>query len=487
MAKKLRRFKWSSLPQLSRRHVRVMNTLLTHFPQTPFERGFKDKLRAALEPILHADVDVWFEGVKVVDIDALPQILPNPLCVAVLGIVPKTDKCLVEVDLATAQACIDRVLGGAGEDSDANRPLSEIEEGVFSFVLLKALAVLQANFGGERQLGFKLEGVYGSLEALEVRAPLSAGQVVLSFKIFVDKQVGTLRVYLPESLIESDFPALWPSDGPAKERLLQSYGDRKEMVRLFRTALTVEVGRLELGMTDLESLDADDIVLVEQTDARIGRPEDADEDDDRPSVLSGQVSCRIGAGAHGTLLGALALGQTGKYEVAIESINPMGEPQAMGFLFRAADGEEAMVEESKHMAAAGLVDEVAHAALLRKTARAAAVAGDSAAFVVDNGAVDAVDAAAEHSDNYEEDEGGDAPSSEAAGLLEDVTVAMVVELGRVMVSAADVMGLRPGQVIELSRAPGEPVDLVVDGKRIGKGELVEIDGELGVRILSLAR
>ena len=49
------------------------------------------------------------------------------------------------------------------------------------------------------------------------------------------------------------------------------------------------------------------------------------------------------------------------------------------------------------------------------------------------------------------------------------------------------MGLRPGQVIELSRSPGEPVDLVVAGKRIGKGELVEIDGELGVRILSLAR
>jgi flagellar motor switch protein FliM len=95
--------------------------------------------------------------------------------------------------------------------------------------------------------------------------------------------------------------------------------------------------------------------------------------------------------------------------------------------------------------------------------------------------------AAEHSDGYEEDDGADAPSPEAAGLLDDVTVAMVVELGRVMVSAADVMGLRAGQVIELSRSPGEPVDLVVDGKRIGKGELVEIDGELGVRILSLSR
>ncbi|HEY4222587.1 MAG TPA: FliM/FliN family flagellar motor switch protein, partial [Myxococcota bacterium] len=87
----------------------------------------------------------------------------------------------------------------------------------------------------------------------------------------------------------------------------------------------------------------------------------------------------------------------------------------------------------------------------------------------------------------EHSEGEDGPSPEAAGLLEDITVAMVVELGRVMVSAADVVQLRAGQVIELARAPGEPVDLVVDGKRVGKGELVEIDGELGVRILSLVK
>jgi type III secretion system YscQ/HrcQ family protein len=87
----------------------------------------------------------------------------------------------------------------------------------------------------------------------------------------------------------------------------------------------------------------------------------------------------------------------------------------------------------------------------------------------------------------DDDDNGEPVSSSAAALLDDVTVAMVVELGRVTVSAADVVGLRAGQVIELSRQPGEPVDLVVDGKRVGKGELVEIDGELGVRILSLAK
>ena len=72
-------------------------------------------------------------------------------------------------------------------------------------------------------------------------------------------------------------------------------------------------------------------------------------------------------------------------------------------------------------------------------------------------------------------------------MLDDVTVSMVVELGRVNVSATDILGLRAGQIIELVRSHKDPVDLVVDGKRVGQGELVEIEGELGVRILSLVK
>lgn len=487
MAKKLRKFRWSSLPQISRLQARVVNTLLTHFPQTPFERGFKEKLRAALEPILHADIDVWFDSIKVVQPEQLRRLIAEPACVAVLGLMPKTQKGLVEVDLGSAQLAINKLLGGDGEDGDANRPLSEIEEGVFTFALLKALAVVQETFGSERQIALKLEGLHGSVESLLTRFAIDESFVCLSFKLFIDKRVGVMRLYLPASLIESDFTAGWPDDGPAKERLLFSYSDRKEMVRLLRSPLSVEVGRLTLAVNDLENLGDNDIVLVEQSDARIGRAEGVDEDDNGPAVLSGQVSCRIGDGAHGTIVGTLGVGQNGRYEVAIENIVPAGQPRAMGVLFPPhPEGEEAMVEESKRVSGGGVVDEVAHAAALRAAAAAHIASASPARPMPSSSTLGDPDGDGEHSDGYEEDEEG-APSAEAAGLLDDVTVAMVVELGRVMVSAADVMGLRAGQVIELARAPGEPVDLVVDGKRIGKGELVEIDGELGVRILSLAR
>ena len=318
------------------------------------------------------------------------------------------------------------------------------------------------------------------MSTLQQRFNLDDRFAVLTFKLFIDKAVGVLRLYLPATLIDNEFSASWPTEGPALERLLLSYADRKEMVRLLRTSMSIEVGRLSLAMNDLDTLDTEDIVLVEQTDASLGRNDD---DADAPSFLQGSVTCRIGDGAHGTLLGTLGVGVNGRYEVGIESIIPEGEPRALRFLFP-EHPEEHMVEDAKQLSRASRIDPVAMARAGRDLAARTLPTGAAAMCTVRG---ETADRSAEHSDGYEEGNGDDTPSAEAAGLLDDVTVAMVVELGRVMVSAADVMGLRPGQVIELSRSPGEPVDLVVDGKRIGKGELVEIDGELGVRILSLAR
>ena len=496
MAKKLRKFRWSSLPHLSRQHVAVQNALLAHLPQTPFERNFKPRLREALEGFLHADLDVWLSGIEVKEGATLGVSIAEPTCATVLGLAGRSEKGILEIDLGTAQSAIDRLLGGDGTDVDQQRPLSEIEEGVFSFVLLKAMAVVHETCGSERQLGLKLEGIHGALEALQARVDMSGSFAVLTFKLFIDKAVGIMRLYLPQSLIETEFQPTWPTEGPALERLLLSYADRKELVRLLRAPLAVEVGRLDLAMNDLDGLGEDDIVLVEQTDASIIRDE---ADEDAPSQLTGQVKCRIGSGNHGTLMGSVTVGERGRYEVAIESIVPMGEPRAMRVLFpEREDGmEEPMAEDAGRMTRTS-VDAAALAAAGREALRAQAMATPSTpstpSTTSSKAAVDDADrTGVEHSGGYDDDDGAyveggdDAPTPEAASLLDDVTVAMVVELGRVMVSAADVMGLRPGQVIELSRAPGEPVDLVVDGKRIGKGELVEIDGELGVRILSLAR
>lgn len=481
MAKKLRKYRLQDLPRLTREQVRATNALLCHLPQTPFEQGFKERLRAVLEPLVHADVDVWFDGVRALPQGELKRVLAEPTCVAVLGLSPRTDKALLEVDLTLAQMAIDKILGGTGDDADGQRPLSEIEDGVFSFILLKVLQLF-ANDLEETQLGLKLEAVHGTLASLKERFPTSDPCLCLSFKLFFDQKAGFARVYLPIALTREVLTEAPPSPGPAQQRALQRMQERVELVRLLTAPLVVEVGRINLPIADVEALDTEDIILVEASELKLEQGD--------PPFLAGRAQCRIGDGAHGVLSGSIVVGERGRYEVQVEAMSPTGTPRTRGHLFRGEieerEGEAEMASENaKALSAPGLVDEGEHALRARRAVGARALQGS--ARPLPHGEDDH-ERGAEHSDNYEnDDEGGDAPSAEAAGLLDDVSVALVVELGRVSVSAADVMQLRPGHVIELSRAPGEPVDLVVDGKRIGKGELVEVDGELGVRILSLSK
>lgn len=70
----------------------------------------------------------------------------------------------------------------------------------------------------------------------------------------------------------------------------------------------------------------------------------------------------------------------------------------------------------------------------------------------------------------------------ALRLLHDVEMDVTVELGRTRMAVRQILGLTPGSVIELDRAAGAPVDLLVNGTLIGRGEVVVIDEEFGVRI-----
>ena len=76
-------------------------------------------------------------------------------------------------------------------------------------------------------------------------------------------------------------------------------------------------------------------------------------------------------------------------------------------------------------------------------------------------------------------------AADGADLINDIPLQIVVELARIPVTAEQVVALKVGQVIDLNRVPGEPVELSVNGKVVARGELVEVEGHLGVRILSL--
>jgi flagellar motor switch protein FliN/FliY len=75
--------------------------------------------------------------------------------------------------------------------------------------------------------------------------------------------------------------------------------------------------------------------------------------------------------------------------------------------------------------------------------------------------------------------------ADVAGDLErlrDVPVELAVEIGRTRMTIGETLELGPGSIITLNRLAGEPVDLLVNGKPIARGEVVVIDEEFGLRI-----
>ena len=72
-------------------------------------------------------------------------------------------------------------------------------------------------------------------------------------------------------------------------------------------------------------------------------------------------------------------------------------------------------------------------------------------------------------------------------LIKDVPLEVTVELGRTAKSISDILDFAPGTIIELDKIAGEPIDVLVNGKFVAKGEVVVIEESFGVRVTEIIK
>lgn len=92
-------------------------------------------------------------------------------------------------------------------------------------------------------------------------------------------------------------------------------------------------------------------------------------------------------------------------------------------------------------------------------------------------------------EGIEEDGGAESPSASSAPgaeadlrRLSDVPLELSVEIGRTRMTVGETLGLRAGSIVTLERLAGEPVDLLVNGTPIARGEVVVVDEQFGLRV-----
>ncbi len=85
--------------------------------------------------------------------------------------------------------------------------------------------------------------------------------------------------------------------------------------------------------------------------------------------------------------------------------------------------------------------------------------------------------------------GGISPAlqQENIDLIMDVPLDVAVELGRTTKTIQEGLDMNPGTIIELDKIAGEPIDVLVNGKYVAKGEVVVIEESFGVRITDIIK
>ena len=79
------------------------------------------------------------------------------------------------------------------------------------------------------------------------------------------------------------------------------------------------------------------------------------------------------------------------------------------------------------------------------------------------------------------------PGNENIGLIMDVPLEVTVELGRTRKSISEILDFAPGTIIELDKIAGEPIDVLVNGKFVAKGEVVVIEESFGIRVTEITK
>jgi flagellar motor switch protein FliM len=381
-----------------------------------------NELLARLKELFEEDVQILVDYLHVVKPEELKRYVSDPTVFAALVPAPHKARGFLEVELSLAHSAIDMLLGGAGE-SVALRPLTEIEEGVITFVMIEALKALAPHMmpGLPR---IRMDALAHKVDEAIAQLSEETHVAVVQLKAVVGPHSGYLRLLIPESVLSMTNPQVGTPERRARTAALAE----KHLKRLagVKTWLRAEIGRAQLSAQDLASLDQGDVMLVDEIWAR-------------PDQGEGTTKLRVGLGRMGHLDADLVV-ESERLHARITGISYGQDLQEMR-------------EPTER-------EEMAHEAL--------------------------ADGRGAHHDAWGAEGRDVSDTNEGAELLNDIPLQIAVELGRLPVTAEQVVSLRVGQLLDLGRTPGEPVELSVNGKIVARGELVEVEGHLGVRILSLA-
>ena len=395
---------------------------------------------AGLRGILGAEVAVAPLPLEGCTGDELGDALAEPLVALILASpTPQTGRLLaIEIDPRLAACVIDRALGGdAGPEIPTPiEGLSDVERGVLAYIASRCIAATPEH-------PLRLCAVVTTRPAI-IHALGDDSLIVWPSRVAIGDDVGIVRAWLPRRLLQR-FPAIGQ---PFRKR-------RAGLASLAQLEVTLvaRIGHGTLTAGEVGSLALGDVMILDAATARPhrapiaadGRPAQSSIEDE--ADLTGEVSLHLRGAGRTRWRCSVDRGHI----TFIEASSGL-DPALLEF---GSESQDAMKERATGMEQSTMADH--------------------------HGANDPPDREGPPSGNGTDGIG----KGDIIDLAGDAPILLSVEMARFSLPLETLASLRPGEILRTGRHVGDRVALRAGDRIIAMGELVDVDGEVGVRILQL--
>ena len=241
-----------------------MKGMLQLLPRMGFDASLQKSLMTVLKPYLGEDVSIMFRGITTSQEFPFSKKADLEEIYVMIGMSPLPHKAFIKIDPLLAFVMIDKILGGNGDVQMERMTLTEAEQGVLSYLILKFLAHIYEHCGPENQVHFRFEGFCFRANEVKDLAPPDQALVFSHFEATVAGKTGIIQVILPDPFLTKAFLEPMASRAPMTTHKEEIQKRWKGMSHV-QAPVWAEVGQVSLSPEELSQLDEGDVVLLDES------------------------------------------------------------------------------------------------------------------------------------------------------------------------------------------------------------------------------
>lgn len=403
---------------------------------------FPNEIRHTIQKHTNIDTNILLTSIRTTSTKTLPSILPPITFIAIIEIEPSPVKILLEIDRECIFTVINRLLGIRLMTMHIHRSLTDIEQGVFSFLLLKLLSKFTKDIAFPKRTMLRLVDMRSSFKDCLDIFHTNDHWVVANWHIDLDSTEGHARLIAPLSLSQQSWIKNPSSSSLRKKHYLSFIQNRKNRLKTVVFTARLTAGLIEFSRRQWKALEPEDIIILDETNLHL---------DDTKS-LSGSAELIFNLRAQRSISGSVLFSPSQRS-------------------FRVKQLQCSITHQTSTQRRNTMKTSKPHTPIKR----------------TDHSQTNPPPRSEQTSStNPQHDKATeDKVVMETHEILSNLPVNITIELARIELSVDDILHLHPGQLLDLGIETDHTIALTTGAQELARCELVEIDDHLGLRVLSI--